>query len=371
MKEFRLPDLGEGLAEAEIVEWHVAPGDEVVSGQTLVSVETDKAVVDIPAPERGRVATIHGSKGDRIAIGDVLVEFAAEGAADAGALVGRLPGREAPAARKPAQFSKPAAPPAARVKAMPAVRALAERLGIDLATVGPTGPEGQVTSVDLERAAKTGAVVEGGEPLRGVRRAMAANMARAHAEVAPATAMDQADVSSWWTKESDVTLRLVRAVAAGCAASPALNAWYDSRRGTRRLHERLDLGIAMDTEDGLFVPVLRDAGRTDATRLRAELERLKEAVRTRRIASGELRGQTISLSNFGTLGGRHAALVVIPPQVAILGAGRVAPGVVPTPDGHAIRPTLPLSLTFDHRVVTGGEAARFLAAALADLMLAK
>jgi 2-oxoisovalerate dehydrogenase E2 component (dihydrolipoyl transacylase) len=353
VKPFRLPDLGEGLTEAEIVSWHVAVGDEVVSGQTLVSMETDKAVVDIPSPESGRVTAIHGAPGERMTTGAVLVEFADGAREDAGALVGRLPTHE---------VQHPVA--SGGIKAMPAVRALAARLGVDLAKIVPTGPLGQITATDVENAAGPAA----GEKIRGVRRAMADNMTRAHAAVVPATAMDVADVSAWWQQGADPTVRLIRAVVAGCAASPSLNASYDGRRQTRVLHDKVDLGIAVDTEEGLFVPVLRDAGHLGPAELRAELDRLKEQVRARTVAPDRLRGQTITLSNFGSIGGRFAALVVVPPQVAILGAGRVVPGIVKEPS--VVHPTLPLSLTFDHRVVTGGEAARFMAAVIGDLELA-
>jgi pyruvate dehydrogenase E2 component (dihydrolipoamide acetyltransferase) len=359
MREFRLPDLGEGLAEAEIVAWHVATGDEVVSGQNLVSVETDKAVVEIPSPESGRIVALHGKPGDRLPIGAVLVEFAGDARADAGALVGRLPG--------PSEPLPTAAAPG--VRAMPAVRARAKALGVDLARVAPSGPGGQITAADVESAAGTKVLV--GEPLAGVRRAMATHMARSHAAVVPATAMDQADVERWWRPDADTMVRLVRATVAACKASPALNAWFDDRAGTWRRHDRVDLGIAVDSPDGLFVPVLRDAGSQTPDQVRAELERLRARVLDRRIAPEELKGQTITLSNFGALGGRFAALVVVPPQVAILGAGRVCPGLVEAAEGPAIRHVLPLSLTFDHRVVTGGEAARFLAAAIHDLELSE
>ena len=162
-------------------------------------------------------------------------------------------------------------------------------------------------------------------------------------------------------------MRLVRAVAAACAAEPVLNVWYDSANEGRRIHDKVDLGIAVDTPDGLFVPVLRDVGRRDEADLRGGLEAMKKDVTARTVPPEELRGATITLSNFGMMAGLHAALVVVPPQVAILGAGRVAPRVVAVDGKLAVRRMLPLSLTFDHRAVTGGEAARFLAAAIADL----
>ncbi len=162
-------------------------------------------------------------------------------------------------------------------------------------------------------------------------------------------------------------MRLIRAIVAGCQAEPALNAWYFGDAEERQLHERVDLGIAMDTEDGLFVPVLRNVDERDAADLRRGLEAMKTDVERRSVPLDELRGQTITLSNFGMYGGRHAALVVLPPQVAILGAGRRQDRVVAIDGEPAVCSVLPLSLTFDHRVVTGGEASRFLAAVIADL----
>ena len=249
----------------------------------------------------------------------------------------------------------------------PAVRALARRLGVDLSTVAPSGNEGQITAADVERAAAAAADLQPHfEPLRGVRYAMARSMADARDAVAPATLTDEADIEDW-AAGTDVTVRLIHAMAAACAAEPALNAWFDGQRMARRLHTVVDLGIAMDTPDGLFVPVLRDAGRRTMAELRQDLDALRTQVTTRGIAPEALRGQTITLSNFGMLGGRHAALVVIPPQVAIVGAGRIAPQVVAVEGQPAVRRTLPLSLTFDHRAVTGGEAARFMAALMRDL----
>src|SRR5262249_49316756 len=179
----------------------------------------------------------------------------------------------------------------------------------------------------------------------------------------------EADVEVW-PKGTDITLRLARAIVAACRAEPALNAWYDGKATARRLHQKVDLAIAMDTGDGLFAPVLRSVQTRDPADLRRGLEAMKRAVLARTVPLEELRGATITLSNFGTLGGRHAALVVVPPQVAIVGAGRIAPRVVAADGRAVVRRLLPLSLTFDHRAVTGGEAARFMGALVADLQRA-
>jgi 2-oxoisovalerate dehydrogenase E2 component (dihydrolipoyl transacylase) len=359
MSTFRLPDLGEGLEEAEIVAWHAGVGDHVTVDQPLVSVETDKAVVEIPSPRSGRIAGLHGQPGDIVKTGAALVEFAEAAAADMGTVVGEMPA--APAAGGPAKL----APHSPAVRAAPAVRALAQRLGVDIRRVRPTGAEGSISRIDVEAAASEGAPAQA-VPLRGMRRTMAQNMVRAQAEIVPATVTDDADIGGW-AEAGDVTTRLVRAIAAGCRAEPALNAHYLGPERGRLLHRQIHLGLAMDTPDGLLVPVLRDVGGRDAASLRRGLAAMKADAAARRIPREELRGPTITLSNFGMFGGRYAQLVVLPPQVAILGAGRILPRVVAKNGAPAVSGVLPLSLTFDHRVVMGGEAARFLAAVIADL----
>jgi 2-oxoisovalerate dehydrogenase E2 component (dihydrolipoyl transacylase) len=358
MRQFMLPDLGEGLEEAEIVAWHVNEGDHVVADQPLVSVETDKAVVEVPSPYSGQIAQLFGSKGDLVKVGAPLVAFAEGAGEDTGTVVGEID-RGAPA---PAPGAAPAEPPrAASVQVLPAIRALARKLDVDLNLVQASGPGGIITRDDVERAAKS--LVEAGpaEPLRGMRRAMAQRMAMANAEVVRTTVTDEADIEDWPAGE-DTTIRLVRAIAAACKAEPSLNAWYNSEAGERRLIKRIDLGIAVDTEDGLIVPVLRNVGERDSSDLRAGLDRMRADAAARAIPPEELRGATITLSNFGMIGGRFASLVVVPPQVAIIGAGRAEQRVVVDRGQQVIHRMLPLSLTFDHRVVTGGEAARFLAA---------
>jgi 2-oxoisovalerate dehydrogenase E2 component (dihydrolipoyl transacylase) len=194
-------------------------------------------------------------------------------------------------------------------------------------------------------------------------------MARAQSEVAAATVIDDADIDAW-PPHTDVTIRLIRALVAGCRAEPGLNTWFDGHAGRRHVLEKIDLGIAVDLPDGLFVPVLRDVALRDPADLRGGLDRMRADIRARRIPPEELRGNTITLSNFGMIAGKYAAPVVVPPTVAILGAGRIHEQVVAAAGVPAVHRILPLSLTFDHRVVTGGEAARFLAATIADLQMA-
>ena len=363
---FNLPDLGEGLQEAEIVAWEVSAGDHVVADQPLVSVETDKAVVEIPSPQSGHIAVLHGGVGDRIEVGAPIVEFegGAQPKADAGGIVGDISTETEAEVQEDHGVEVKA--PSAKVKATPAVRALARKMDVDLSHVRPSGSGGTITKADIERVAKALARAGPLEELRGVRRSMARNMTLSGAQVVPATIHDEADVDEWG-KDSDPTIRIIRAIAAGCAASPGVNAWYDSAREGRRVHPIIDLGVAVDTEDGLFVPVLRDIASRDAADLRKGLDALVADVKARKVPAEELRGQTITLSNYGTLAGRFGSLVVVPPQVAILGSGRIAERVVAVNGQPGVRRIMPLSLTFDHRVVTGGEAARFLAAVIADL----
>jgi pyruvate dehydrogenase E2 component (dihydrolipoamide acetyltransferase) len=363
MKIFKLPDLGEGLQEAEIVEWLVAVGDDVTTDQPLVSVETAKAIVEIPAPYDGRITRLYGKPGDIVHLDQPLIGFEGDdGDRDSGTVVGAVSAESDVA---PREAPAPTAA-AAGIKATPAVRALARKLNIDLAMVTPTGHDGLITSGDIERVARILAEVGPQELLRGVRRAMAQNMTLANAEVASATIMDDADIDHW-APDAGILLRLIRALIAGCRAEPALNAWYDSQKIGRHVLKKIDLGIAVDTPDGLLVPVLRDVGERDANDLKRGLDDLIRDARARKVPPEELRGNTITLSNYGSIVGRYASPVVLPPTVAILGAGRISKQVVAVDDKPAVRRMLPLSLTFDHRVVTGGEAGRFLMAVIQDL----
>lgn len=366
MKIFKLPDLGEGLTEAEIVEWQVAVGDAIEEDQPLLAVETAKAIVDIPSPETGRVDKLYGDVGDIVQVGDPLVEFASEQAeqVDTGTVVGQVEvGQEvvqeqvAPIGSGPAQGS---------VKATPAVRALARRLDVDLSIVTPSGPDGMVTAADVQRVSHILKEMGPQQPLRGVRRAMARSMTHAHAEVVPVTISEDADIHTW-NETTDTSIRLICAIVAGCKAEPSLNTWFDSAALGRRVLPSIHLGIAVDTGDGLFVPVLRDVEEKSPQQLRTEIDQLKEKVRSRKIPPEELRGYTFTLSNFGTFTGRYANPIVVPPTVAILGAGMMRDEVVAWQGKIDIHKILPISLTFDHRAVTGGEAARFLKTVIDEL----
>ncbi len=503
-KTFHLPDLGEGLPDAEIVQWHVQVGERAELDQPLVSMETAKAVVEVPSPFTGTVLRLYGAAGDVIETGAPLAEFELDPNAAQRAEAEPTGHHHAPKKASPPASTSPAAPssataatsakpsdaqaaaaatakpsavatasasaaPAASasaparadsgtvvgameasdrvagdalthvggVRALPAVRALAKKLGVDLARVAGTGADGVVTMQDVKQAAAAGTAIlpsptgrgaggegtglaqrnasvepspaalraapsHGGrgegtggpgrfdadprsaagkpmrtvpptveaqgqpEPIRGVRRNMARVMAEAHAQVVPTTLCDDADLHAW-TPGNDITVRLVRAIVAGARAVPALNAWFDAAAGTRTLHRRVDIGIAVDTDDGLFVPALRNADVLDAAGVRAAVNRIRDQVRDRSIPAEELKGYTISLSNFGVFAGRYATPIVVPPCVAIVAAGKLRHELVPVMGGVETHRLLPLSLTFDHRAATGGEAARFLRAMLEDL----
>jgi pyruvate dehydrogenase E2 component (dihydrolipoamide acetyltransferase) len=364
MRTFKLPDLGEGLSEAEIVNWHVSAGDHVVADQPLVSVETDKAVVEVPSPYSGRVAALHAAPGDIVRIGAPLADFDDAGThEDKGTVVGSVPVAEA----KAGEVGAPEPAHKATLKAMPAVRALARKLGVDLVGIDPSGPGGTITAGDVERYAGAMSRIGPAEPLHGVRRAMAQKMEQAHAEIVPASVYDEADVEDW-IEGGDITVRLIRAIVAACKASPMLNAWYNGQDKTVRAIDKIHVGMAINTDDGLFVAVMRDVANRDDADLRRGLNDMKRAVEARQIPLEHLRGATITLSNFGISGaGRFANLVVVPPQVAIVGAGTVKPRVLAQSGKPVVRRTLPLSLTFDHRVVTGMEGTRFLKAMLTAL----
>ena len=250
MKTFHLPDLGEGLKEAEIVTWHVAEGERVVTDQPLVSVETDKAVVEVPSPRSGIISSLNAREGDLIRVGAVLVEYTEEDMPDSGTVVGSIKPEESP--EKESAANEQAAPGPEQdflqkgpARATPGVRALARRLGIDINGVTPTGRTGNVTASDVKSASDRLAAGTQGERLRGTRRSMAERMSDAHSRVVPAFAADEADVGGW-SDGADIMGRVIRAIVVGCQAEPAVNAWFNERfahQFTRRLYHHLLLLI--------------------------------------------------------------------------------------------------------------------------------
>lgn len=373
MTIFKLPDLGEGLPDAEIHQWYVNEGDEVTIDQPLVSMETAKAVVDVPSPFNGRIQTLHGKPGDIINTGSALITFVTEGTAkdssqpDTGTVVGVIESSDKVLEESPTGVALQTSGKAV-IKAAPAVRALAKQLHVDLSTVTGTGPGGTILAADVQQIADQTAAHSQGEPLHGSKRIMAQLMAKSHAEVVPATLTEDADLHLW-PEKTDITLRLIRAITAACQAEPALNAHFFAQ-GTRiKLSQEINLGIAIDTPHGLYVPVLKDIARQSPQTLRENLNHFKTKANSQSFTPEDLHDATISLSNFGTIAGRYSSPVVVPPAVAIVAVGKTRLSVVAVDGEVVIHPLMPVSLTFDHRAVTGGEAARFLAAFIKDIQL--
>ena len=300
MKIFNLPDLGEGLPDAEIVEWYVKPGDKIEQGDPLVAMETAKAIIDIPSPQSGQVNRLYGREGDVIETGKPLLAFGeGEGeVVDTGTVVGEVESTEDVIPEQAVGLSYTSS----SVKATPAIRALANRMEVELSMVTPSGHDGLILSEDVRRVARILAEHGKMEPLRGVRRAMARNMAKAHAEVAPATIVDDADITDMQSS-ADITPALIHALVAGCKAEPSLNAWYDSHANGRRVLDRIHLGLAVDAPQGLFVAVMPDIQEDDQEGIAKRLVELKEKIKNRSIKPAELRGNSITLSNYGAIGG--------------------------------------------------------------------
>jgi pyruvate dehydrogenase E2 component (dihydrolipoamide acetyltransferase) len=367
MDIFKLPDLGEGLPDAEIHAWFVKVGDSVDLDQPLVSMETAKAVVDVPSPQQGIVAKLYGNPGDVIKTGEPLIAFEAHVTAspDKGTVVGNL--EESDVITQDTFVIGAVKSDQLSVKATPQTRLLAKKLGVDLTLLVGSGEHGVITKNDVEQAASLQTQLpEGFEALRGVRRAMLHSMVQSHHDVVPVSIFDEADIQSW-PEDADITVRLIRAISKACHAEPALNAWFDTQHGARKCFTQIHLGVAMDQDEGLFVPVLQDIDTQSDADLRHNINTYKQTVADRTIAAERFKGATITLSNFGKFAGRFASPIIVPPMVAILAVGRLYTGAVSFQGKIESRRLLPLSLSFDHRAVTGGEATRFLGALMEAL----
>lgn len=374
MKIFKLPDLGEGLAEAEIREWYVKEGDEVSVDQPIASMETAKAVVDVPSPYKGKIVTLHGKVNDVIPTGSPLVTFSSDEVvvtreADKGSVVGALEQSSKQWEERDVIVGA-AKKSGATLKVMPAARVLANELNVDLNKVTPTGPNGLITVKDVkahlptrESSAAGVTLPEGAEALHGVRRVMAQAMIQSHKDIVPVTIVENADISNLPAK-CDLTVKLLKAIVAAVQAEPALNAWFDGKSLQRKLFDVVNVGMAMDSTEGLFVPVIKDVAKRTDSECRAIIDQYKTSVKNRSVAASDMQGGTITLSNFGSIAGCYATPIIVPPMVAILGCGKSREAAVVREGQLQVGRLLPLSLTFDHRAVTGGEATRFLAAVI-------
>jgi 2-oxoisovalerate dehydrogenase E2 component (dihydrolipoyl transacylase) len=357
--EFKLPDLGEGLTEGEIAKWLVSEGDEVAEDQPLVEIQTDKTTVEVPSPAAGKVARILVEEGKVVPVGTVLVVIGEDGAVPAEADQPRADEAPSKVAASRGQSREPAS--AGRVRATPLVRRLAQELGVDLESLAGTGPQGRVTERDVRGAAVSGGQAPGPgsegrrEPLRGVRRLIAEHMARAHREVPAVTWVEECDFSG-----IDLEL-LVPTVLKACAESlqdfPELNARLE---GDELVYlDRYDLGVAVQTDEGLLVPVVRGCDEATVEELAAEVARLAEAARAGSLKPEELRGSTFTVTSAGKLAGLFQTPIVNYPEAGILSVGRIAKRPVVRDGELAVGRVGYVSLTFDHRIVDGARAAAF------------
>ena len=396
---FRLPDIGEGIAEAEIVAWHVQIGDVVFEDSRLADVMTDKATVEMESPVAGRVVELAGEVGDRIAIGSALVviETDAEGVETAPAPApikatapSPVPSPEPvitpspPSAPVPAPTAPPTALPSSRVLASPAVRARAHDLGIDLARVQP-GPEGRVRHGDLDQfiAYNAGGFAPVGigradETIKiiGLRRRIAENMAASKRNIPHFSYVEEIDVTELERVRSELNAAhgargkltllplIITAICRAVPDFPMINARYDDEAGVVTRYGAVHMGLATQTPGGLMVPVIRDAQDRNLWQLAREIGRLADAARNGSIAASELSGSTLTVTSLGPLGGVATTPVINRPEVAIIGPNRIIERPMFVPDGHggerlAKRKLMNLSISCDHRVVDGWDAASF------------
>jgi pyruvate dehydrogenase E2 component (dihydrolipoamide acetyltransferase) len=380
--DFIFPDLGEGITEAEIRKWLVTVGDTVQEHQPVVEVETDKAVVEVPTPRSGKILSLARGEGETVTVGDILLSIGEEGEVAVAekekekekekprprsvSVVGELPEEEDSAAPD-------------QVLATPAVRALAREKGISLEGIPGTGPRGSITREDLLSAGlKSGATGdEDGEveriPFRGLRRTIARHLLKSHQMTVCVTGMEEVDVTELWSlrvrENADLDARgihltyfpfIIKAVQHALREHPLLNASVDEEGEAIILKKYCNIGFAVDTAEGLIVPVLRNVEKKSIIELAGELQAMSERARERTLTLAEMKGSSFTISNFGQFGGSFATPIINYPDVAILGCGRITDKPWVVKGEIAIRKILPLSLTFDHRVTDGGDATRFL-----------
>ena len=391
LRTIRIPDLGEGIAEVELVEWRVKPGDLVAEDQVLCDVMTDKATVEIPSSVVGRVVELGGETGQMLAVGSVLIRIEDEAApAAAPGPEASAPGPEAPAPRPsptpapapvaPAPPPRASPPPSARPLAAPAVRLRARALGIDLARLQGSGPDGRILHADLD-AVRPGGVRSHGAAtdgtrevkLAGLRRRIAQKMQESKRHIPHFTYVEEVDVTEMVALRDELNRQygaargqlsplalIARAVVRAVAAFPQVNARFDDEAGVLTLHEAVHLGVATQTDAGLMVPVLRQAQTLDVWACSAEIARLAAEARAGRAAREELSGSTITLTSLGKLGGIASTPVINHPEVAIVGVNRIVARPVLLDGAVQVRQMMNLSSSFDHRVVDDAVTAAYI-----------
>lgn len=404
--EFKLPDLGEGITEGEVVKWRVKEGDHVDEHQVVLEIETDKAIVEVPSPRSGRVTKINSKEGQTVNVGSTLMKIETEEGAKAEEKAPEKKAEEEKRTRPPSVSVVGSLPEREEVMASPKARALAKQLGVDIAMVSGTGPGGLVTENDVkaasegkaaappERAPKPEEAKEArpeeprearpagpGQdkygaievvPIKGIRKAIAKNLMASQKNSAFVTGMDDADVTDLWNlrkkeakvaKEKKIHLTFLpffmKAAQHALAMHPMINASVDEKAEEVVVKKYYNIGVAVDTPEGLMVSVVKNVEKKTILELAVELQELSVKARDRKITLEELKGSTFTISNYGTFGATYATPIINKGDIAILGTGKIAdrPWVV---DGKIeIRKVLPLSFTFDHRIVDGAEASRF------------
>lgn len=389
--EFRLPDLGEGLTEGEIVRWLVKVGDIVEEGKPFVLVETDKALVEIPSPKTGVVIALLASEGERVEVGRVIAIFGEPGE------VVEAPKAQVPEARASVGVvgtleEAPEEEEKEEVLALPSVRRLARELGVDIESLRGTGPRGRITEEDVRRAAAEKGAVKAVRkydlygyvervPLRGIRRTIAEAMRKSVDAAAHVTATEEVEVDGIFSalevlhqRASDKGVHLtllaflIKASAMALGEHPYLNASLDEQAQEIVIKKYYNIGFAVDTPDGLMVPVIKGVLDKNLFQIAKELGDLAASARNRTIDLADLQGGTFTITNYGSIGGIFGTPIIRHPEVAILGVGRVVERPMRSEGGVSWAKVLPLSLSFDHRVVDGAEAVRFLRT-LGDMLL--
>ena len=370
---FKLPDIGEGTAEAEIVKWHAKPGDDIREEQPLVDIMTDKATVEIVSPVSGRIVSQNGEEGSKLAVGSEFVVFEIAGGEEA-------PQLETPKAETVVTVSRAISGTAL---ASPAVRERANAIGVDLTTVVGTGPQGRVVHSDLDQLLATGRgrpaspvvtdIAAGGIKISGLRRRIAERMEVAnriphfsYVEEVDVTALEvlRAELNSMKGASSRLTVLpfIIRALTKCLPDHPGINTHYDVAQGVIHRFAEVHVGIATQTDRGLLVPVIRNAESKDVWQLAAEIAQLSDAARSGKATLEELSGSTITVTSLGALGGIAATPIINPPEVAIIGINRIAERPVVQSGAIAVANMMNLSSSFDHRIVDGYEAAAFIKA---------
>ena len=381
-KEFRFPDVGEGITEGEVIRWLVKEGDVVKADEPLAEIETDKAVVEMPSPYAGTVLRLHFKEKDLVKVGQVLATIGEKGEV--------LPaGVPVPAGTAEARPAAPTVPrrAAAEVLATPKVRALAKDLGVDIGAVPGSGPDGRITEGDVraakDRAAEKKVTIKVKAkydlygpleriPLHGVRRATAKKMRESLDHAAHVTHCDEADARPLVARRDKMRPEaeakgvkltylpfVVKALVGALELHPTLNATLDEEEGEIVVKKYYNIGIAVDIPDGLIVPVVKMADQKSVLDIAAEIQELARATRERTLDLADLKGGTFSVTNVGVIGGDAATPIINYPEVAILATMRIADRARVENGAVVVKKTLPLCLSFDHRVVDGAEAARF------------